>query len=187
MNAELARHGATVERVAYLDGVRLNSPDTTRMVATTLTIPRATLTPRWFGVAAEDMSAAGQHFVPHRLARLAQVHTHGNDWVGHSPTDDDMAYSQRIGSISIVLPFHGLRGHRLDGAGVHLRTADGWQHLSPGDVAELIQFIPSFIDLRESTCLESETAMPARLEDASNEPTMLRRPRWWSRSRAIKH
>ena len=38
------------------------------------------------------------------MRRLAQIHTHPFGWVGHSDYDDEKAFSQREGAISIVVP-----------------------------------------------------------------------------------
>src|SRR5579862_8544145 len=83
-----------LERVAYFDGVAFEDGG----VATTLCLPLARSLPRSFQVPAEAMSAAGKHLRAHRLRRLAQVHTHPGDWTGHSPYDDERAYSQRPGA-----------------------------------------------------------------------------------------
>jgi hypothetical protein len=53
--------------------------------AVTVTVPDAVLRPRNYIVPAEAISEAGRHLRTERMTRVAQVHTHGNDWVEHSP------------------------------------------------------------------------------------------------------
>ena len=179
MLGEFARHGPVVERVAYLDGIRAtDASGQAKAVVTTLTLPRATLTPGWFRVDGLDMANAGQHFRSHGLSRLAQVHTHGDVNVGHSPVDDRDAYSQRLGSISIVLPHHARASQSLDGAGVHVRSPDGWRRLTRAEVLTSVQFTPSTIDLREPSCLRSPTVTQEAPADASDPPRRHRRRPW---------
>ena len=126
------------ERIAYLDGIRFRDRDgSVHGIATTVTVPDAVTTPFNFRVSPDAMAQAGEHFTPLGLVRLAQVHTHGNACTRHSPTDDQRAYSQRDGALSLVLPHHaaGARGRRRrastsasqlgGGASIQARLA-GW-------------------------------------------------------------
>lgn len=134
-----------VERVAYLDGLSL---DDSLAVVTTMVIPNADLYPRHFAVSAAAMSEAGQHFRRFGLQRLAQVHSHPGKWVEHSEHDDEMAYSQHSGALSIVVPYHGRNLPSLDSCGVHLRGERGWVRLGPTDIPKLIRVVPGFLDFR---------------------------------------
>ena len=191
---ELSRHDPRVERVAYLDGARLGWPESTEddghrlvsavaSVATTVSIPDAELDPRWFNVSPDAMRAAAHHLREHRLTRLAQVHTHGDTWVGHSDADDHEAYSQRVGSLSIVLSCHGRLQHELDGAGVHVRDRTSWRQLSSREIAEAIRFVPTLVDLREMSCLDLAIDTPETLAGSSDQPHARRLARWWSKFR----
>jgi hypothetical protein len=111
-------------------------------------LPVAQSLPRSFQVPAEGMSAAGKHLRAHRLRRLAQVHTHPGEWTGHSPHDDERAYSQRPGAISIVLPNYARTMPTLAEAGVHVRGEDSWRELGPREVNAFVRVVPSLIDLR---------------------------------------
>ena len=149
-----SQHEPDVERVAYLDGFRIDetgypgvSSDDKVFVALTVVIPDAVLRPRDYVVPAEAVSEAGRHLRTSRMTRVAQVHSHGNDWVEHSCTDDNRAYSQRAGAISIVAPFHGTTRPDLTECGVHLRTESGWQRVHPHSV---IKIIPSVLDHRST-------------------------------------
>jgi hypothetical protein len=146
MLEEFAKDLHGVEQVCYFDGV----VDAGGSVVTTVTIPNARVTQGNFSVAPEAMSQAGRHMRSFRLRRLAQIHTHPGDWVGHSPWDDEWAYSQLPGAISIVLPRYAKLRPSLAEAGVHLRTTTGWRQLTPAEVAEHLRVVPSFLDFRAS-------------------------------------
>lgn len=150
----LATHPPGVERVAYLDGFRIDEAgypdvalDAQVFLATTVVVPDAVLRPRNYVVSAEAVSAAGRHLRVERMTRVSQIHTHGNGWVEHSPTDDDRAYSQRPGAVSIVVPFHGATRPELEDCGVHVRTETAWQGVRPDSV---IKIIPSVLDHRSA-------------------------------------
>lgn len=141
-----------LERVAYIDGVRFTGQDGDEHgVATTLVLPSATLRPHNYEITAGAMAQAGQHLHPHGLSRLLQVHTHGNNWVDHSRTDDTLAFTRRAGAISIVLPHHAQRRpDPLDG-GVHQRRSDGWHRVNADDAALLVHVVPSVREFRPVT------------------------------------
>jgi hypothetical protein len=149
-----AQHEPGVERVAYLDGFRIDeagypgvSPDDQVYIAVTVVVPDAVLCPRNYIVPADAVSAAGRHLRTERMSRVAQVHSHGNNWVEHSCTDDDRAYSQRPGAISVVVPFHGTTRPEVTECGVHIRTEPGWRRVRPESV---IKIIPSVLDHRST-------------------------------------
>jgi hypothetical protein len=156
---EFARMGDTNERVAFLDGVRVGDKGT----VTTLTLPNANLAPGFYEISADAMSQAGTHLRQHRLARLAQVHTHGGLRTTHSSWDDELAYSQMEGAVSIVLPEHArLRPWPRDGT-VHLKTDAHWTALRPDQAADLIQVVPSQLDFRRPqwTAFPTDTQLPS--------------------------
>lgn len=141
---EFARTRGPVERIAFLDGVRAAEDG----VVTTLTLPDADLSGSWYDVSAEAMSQAGGHLREHRMARLAQVHTHGGSGCRHSSRDDELAYSQREGAISIVLPEHATRHPGPHDGLVHRKVGDHWVGLSPAEAAEVVRIVPSLLDFR---------------------------------------
>lgn len=157
-----------VERVAYLDGVLVTTKAGVRGgVVTTVTIPDALLTPGFYRVEGDAITAASTHLFGHGLRRLAQVHTHGNGDTSHSPTDDDMAYSKAPGAISIVLPFHAAgRPTPTDGT-VHIRRDDCWLALDRSGAEQEVRVVPSTVDLR---------ALASLLRAGSRSP-------WWSPKR----
>lgn len=135
---------SAVERVAYIDGIACGDTK----LATTLTLPYAQMHPTHFIVSAEAMSEAGQHFRHFGMERLAQVHTHPGRDTKHSPFDDENAYSQLDGALSIVLPHHARRGPQLSDCGVHIRDDRGWHRLSVSEIEEAIRILPGCLDFR---------------------------------------
>jgi len=155
MLAEFAKEKRRVEQVCYFDGVQFEESG----VVTTMTIPRAKLEAGRFHVEPDAMSEAGKHLRALRFRRLAQVHTHPTEWTGHSPWDNEWAYSQLPGAISIVLPHFARRHPRLEQAGVHLRLAAGWRQLSSQEVSQHLRLIHGILDFRR-------TNEPARIQPA---------------------
>lgn len=140
----LALHAPTVERVAFLDGFVLN--DTS--VVSTITVPCALCHPRYYTVPAASMSEAGAHLRKFGMRRVAQVHTHGDDSLWHSARDDEMAYSQAVGAISIVLPYHArFRPSPHEGL-THVKTSGGWLALSRSEAESKVIVVPSNLDFR---------------------------------------
>lgn len=133
-----------LERVAFLDGLSGG----VHAAVTTVTIPNAQLAARYYDVPAEAMTEAAVHLRGHGLVRLAQVHTHGGVWLDHSSRDDAMAYSQKLGAISIVLPDHARGRPRLDQGAIHVRERTGWRRLEPAEARTRIRVVPSLVDLR---------------------------------------
>jgi hypothetical protein len=144
--AVLRRPPHNRERIVYLDGPR-TAVDTA--VATTLTVPLAEEHDGHFHVDPVQMSRAGRHLRRLGMTRLAQLHTHPSDWTGHSPHDDEMAFSQRDGAISIVVPDFAGTVPGLNDCGIHIRGAKRWRELEPDEKIKAIRILPSLIDLRE--------------------------------------
>jgi hypothetical protein len=176
---EFARLNDPVERVAYLDGFRVGD----QKVVTTVTIPDAELHAGYYDVTSAAMSQAGQHFRTYGLARLGQVHTHGGPGCGHSTRDDEAAYSQRIGSVSIVLPYHGQhRPHPTDGS-VHIRRHEGWVALDTSQADAAVRLLPSLLDFRSQKWTVSSIATPEPSGTGLFQWIKRTVHRWWSRSR----
>lgn len=148
---------AGVERVAYLDGIRADGD----AIVTSVVIPNADLHPGWYKVAPEAMGEAAQHAREHGLVRLAQIHTHPGPDCRHSPYDDDNAYSQRPGAVSVVLPYHASRRPHLGDAAVHVKNEHGWALMPAVDVDRHVRCISSLVDLRRDTWSDSQTGTKA--------------------------
>jgi len=144
MYDEFKRAKRNVERVAYLDGVALDDGG----IATTLVIPDAQLAVGWYDVPTGAMSQAGAHFRAFKLVRLAQVHTHPKEWVEHSDRDSEKAYSQELGTVSIVVPFHGKHRPAPQECGVNVRDADGWRLVDATEARSIVRLVPTFLDFR---------------------------------------
>lgn len=138
----------SVERIAFLDGVAAAADPADGGVVTTATFPNASESAGHWHVATPDMSDAGRHLRTFGLVRLAQVHSHPGTWIGHSLTDDKMAFSQAPGTVSIVLPAHALTYPGLGDAGVHIRERWSWRELEHEEVPDYVRVVPSNIDHR---------------------------------------
>lgn len=145
----LATSPAGVERVAYLDGIKIPAGGGTfHGVVTTVTVPQAQQYADHFAVSAEEMSRAGQHLRAHGLVRLAQIHTHPGSDTRHSPYDDKHAYSRKAGAISIVLPWHAHGDPLPTGGSAHVHDGERWHRLSPDDATAFIRLVPATVDTR---------------------------------------
>lgn len=151
---EFARQRPGVERIAFLDGYRRDEVG----VVTTVVVPDATCEPGYYTVTADQMREAGAHFRKYGMQRLAQVHTHGDCRLSHSDRDDKMAYSQREGALSLVLPDHAARRPRPSEGLLHLRTLDGWDAVDPAEAEMAITVVPSLLDFRRTPWIVSRRA-----------------------------
>jgi hypothetical protein len=157
------------ERVAYLDGVRYRDrTGAVHGVATTVTVPDAVTSPGNFTVSALAMAQAGEHFEDLGLVRLAQVHTHGDRWVGHSTVDDRRAYSQRDGALSLVLPHHAAGRPAPWQAGVYIREPAGWRRVTGEEIDDVVRLVPGLIDHRSTSWSASLTGTKATSAADSN-------------------
>ena len=147
-----------VERVAYLDGFGTFGDG----VVTTITIPKAELHAGWFDISAEAMSEAGAHLRQMGMTRLAQVHTHGGSGCSHSDRDNAMAYSQRTGALSIVLPHHATRRPKLRDGAVHVRLDAGWKQLGGYELPNWIEIVPISYNFWRGSWEPSRTATRGR-------------------------
>ncbi len=132
------------EQVAFLDGLELGED----AVVTTLTIPEAEQAHGHYAISAHEMTRAGLHLRELGLIRIAQIHTHPGSWTGHSGHDDEFAYSQADGAVSIVAPHFAGTAPGLGDCSVHVRRETGWKKLSAKKRKRTIKIVPSLIDLR---------------------------------------
>lgn len=167
-----------VERIAFLDGYRVEGIG----VATTLVLPEADCYPGFYTVRAAAMSAAGAHLRQYQMQRLMQVHTHGNAGLDHSVRDDQMAYSQRTGALSLVLPYHARRRPAPWVGQLHVRDRDGWHAVPEAEMSQFLTVVPALIDQRsDQTRIPSPVGMPAHWEDVCGAWIRRIRSQWWSR------
>lgn len=170
----LATSPARVERVAYLDGIRLAGGDG---VVTTATVPQAQQSAGHFTVTADEMSRAGKHLRNHGLVRLAQVHTHPGLDVDHSIIDDTCAYSRKQGAISIVLPRHAAGDPLPTEGAVHVHDGQQWHRLSPVDAAAFVKLVPAVVDTRHPRPVAERRDETEPTNPASSTG---RRTSWWT-------
>lgn len=163
MLEQFAQQPHGVERVAFFDGYRQED----MAVVTTLTIPNAECHPGFYTTSAAAMSEAGSHLRRYQMQRLMQVHTHGNVDLRHSLRDDQMAYSQAPGALSLVLPYHAVhRPTPFEGL-LHIRDSFGWQTVGAKETQLMILIVPTILDLRrmkpwtQSQAVTPETWMGA--------------------------
>jgi hypothetical protein len=170
------------ERVAYLDGVRYRDrTGAVHGVATTVTVPDAVTSAGNYAVSAAAMAQAGEHFEILGLVRLAQVHTHGDHWVGHSTVDDRRAYSQRDGALSLVLPHHAAGRPGPWQAGIHIREPTGWRWIAADEIDNVVRLVPGLIDQRSTSWSASPTGTKAT--SAADSSRLAKSGRWpwrWS-------
>jgi hypothetical protein len=117
-------------------------------VATTVIAPEQGVSPGRFDLTTAAVRAMGRAVRERNLVNLAQVHTHPEAWVGHSPWDDAHAFSLRSGALSIVWPKYGQQLPAFGTWGVHERTADEWVHLEGRRAARRITILPGLVELR---------------------------------------
>ena len=91
---------ARVETACFWFGVEAGDDG----VVTTLALPRLLQTAGNYRIVRGSLRRLSKEMRSQGLTNLAQVHTHPKRWVGHSPYDDEHAYSSREGSLSLVWP-----------------------------------------------------------------------------------
>ncbi|WP_405969123.1 hypothetical protein OG496_00965 [Streptomyces sp. NBC_00988] len=171
------------ERVAYLDGFRFRDADgVLHGVATTVTVPDAATSPGRYTVTSAAMNRAGSHFERLGLVRLAQIHTHGGRHVRHSWVDDQQAYSQMDGALSLVLPHHAAGRPTPVHAGVHLRGPEGWTRVHGAGIHQVLRLVPSLIDHRSTPWTTSPTGTREISKAGSRRSRIFSRWPWRSSS-----
>jgi superfamily I DNA/RNA helicase len=80
------------------------------------------------------------------------------------------AYSQLDGAMSLVLPNHARARPLFEQAGVHVRTPERWEQLTPDAAAAAVRVVPSYFDFR--TDMEQPNERP-------NIQPPRKRP-WWA-------
>jgi hypothetical protein len=135
-----------VETAAFWFGIEVGQVQ----VVTTVVAPRLLQTSGNYRVDRGSLRRMARELGRQELTNLAQVHTHPGEWVGHSPYDDENAYSTRDGALSLVWPSYGATLNRsLLGVGVHERRGDRWVRLKhPEHISERVRIVDAFADFR---------------------------------------
>lgn len=136
---------ARVETACFWFGVVASDTQ----IATTLALPQLHQSVGNYRVEGVSLRRLSQAMRGQGLTNLAQVHTHPGGEVGHSPYDNQQAYSTREGALSLVWPHYGLRSvHDLRDLGVHERRGGRWVRLGDDEVGRRIRLIDSLADYR---------------------------------------
>jgi hypothetical protein len=113
-------------------------------------VPKQVVGPGRFDIPHAATRAMGERLVEYQLVNVAQVHSHPDWCVEHSPWDDDHAYSRRDGALSIVWPCYGTLLPAIEHWGVHECQDRTWRLLDPAETARRVVILPSVLDLRLS-------------------------------------
>lgn len=136
---------AGVETACFWFGVEAGD----RQVVTTVAMPRLHQSQGHYRVERDSLRRLAETMRAQGLINLAQVHTHPGLWVGHSPYDDDNAYSTRTGALSFVWPEYGRSLlHTLAGIGVHERYEGAWRQLDQESIERRVHLVDSRADVR---------------------------------------
>ncbi len=84
---------------------------------TTVVVPKQYVSPGRYEVPPDAVRALGRTLRAAGLVNVAQLHTHPDQWVGHSAWDDEHAFSLRDGALSIVWPDYGRHCATANGVG----------------------------------------------------------------------
>ena len=118
-------------------------------VVTTLIVPDADTADGAVRTSAQANGNAIRVVVGTPLVYLGQAHSHPGWHVGHSSVDDSDTFARCDGVVSLVVPWFGRYGLRLDQCGIH-RHVDG-RFIRIRCVDEHVQIIPGFADLRSES------------------------------------
>jgi hypothetical protein len=145
---------APAEGVVYWFGLEGQAPDPgegrphTFGVVTTPVTPDADTTGGRVCTSARANAQATAVCAGTALVLLGQVHSHPRDRVDHSPIDDRDTFAQFPGALSIVVPWFGRRGMRLESCGVHRHLEGRYRRLRADELAEHVHVLPGSTDLR---------------------------------------
>jgi hypothetical protein len=135
---------APAEGVVYWFGIELVE----RAVVTTLVVPDAHTHSGCVHTSVEANAAAVSRTIDTPLVLLGQAHSHPGAHVWHSIVDDEETFARFDGAISIVVPWFGRYGFRIEECGVHRHLGGRFQVVRR--TTEHIRIIPGFSDLRAS-------------------------------------
>ena len=83
------------------------------------------------------------------LVLIGQAHSHPRHNVRHSRFDDERTFARHEGALSVVVPFFGRRGIRINRCGIH-RYINGQFHvIGRSELSRHLIVIPGEIDFRE--------------------------------------
>lgn len=130
------------EGVVYWFGIEASDS----AVVTTLVVPDADTSDGCVRTSTLANAEAISLLVGTPLVYLGQVHSHPGAAVSHSDVDNEETFAQFDGVLSIVVPWFGRYGLRLEECGVHRHIGGQFRRIR--DISEHVRILPSFADLR---------------------------------------
>ena len=130
------------EGVVYWFGLEFGD----RAVVTTLAVPDADTTGGTISTSAESNADVVSRMVDTPLVYLGQAHSHPGWRVTHSSVDDRETFARFDGAISVVVPWFGRYGFKLEQCGIHRHM--GGHFCAIQDPKNHLRLIPGTIDLR---------------------------------------
>lgn len=117
-------------------------------VVTTLVVPDADTSSGCVRTSVVANAEAISLFVDTPLVYVGQVHSHPGAAVSHSDVDNQETFAQFDGVLSIVVPWFGRYGLRLEECGIHRHMGGQFRRIR--DISEHVRILPSFADLRSA-------------------------------------
>lgn len=111
-------------------------------------VPRAQHGPARVSVEAAEVGRMQRALRKHRLALLAQVHSHPGDDTRHSDGDDHLILMPHNEMLSLVAPEYGTQLTQFDQLGVHQFQDGVWVWCTPESIRAGCIVVPSMEDLR---------------------------------------
>lgn len=115
-------------------------------VVTTLVVPDADTDGGAVHTSATANAQAIRVMVDTPLLYLGQAHSHPGAHVGHSAVDDADTFARCDGVISVVVPWFGRYGLRLEQCGVHRHI--GGRFVRVTELERHLRLVPGLTDLR---------------------------------------
>jgi hypothetical protein len=130
------------EGVVYWFGIESGNA----AVITTLVVPDADTSDGCVHTSAVTNAAAIRVITGSPLVYIGQAHSHPGHHVSHSPVDDAETFARFEGAISVVVPWFGRYGLRINECGVYRHLGGRFRGVS--DVDAHLRIMPGFADLR---------------------------------------
>ena len=130
------------EGVVYWFGIETTSA----AVVTTLVVPDASTRDGAIHTSVHVNAKAIGITVDTPLVYLGQAHSHPVPHVSHSYVDDRETFATFDGIVSIVVPWFGRYGLRIDQCGVYRHLGGRFRQIE--DVSSHFRILPGFADLR---------------------------------------
>lgn len=170
--ASFAPRGDEHEGIVYWFGLELGE----RAVVTTLVVPDADTSYGSVRTSPEANAEAVALTIGTPLLLLGQAHSHPSEWVEHSGVDDRDTFAQWTGAISVVVPWYGGKGMRMESCGVHRHIGGRYEWIPAERVCEHLQVLDACVDLRKPRGSGSRGWWPDTFE-TPKEPTRKRKNR----------